>query len=137
MKQAMHTEWTAVLLSGWFLLRACFKIPRGAVFAQKAGWRGGTREHSRQRSVTEEQRSQTAFCAKTLRAAGLLPLGCGGSAGTARRGGGPPPPPCPEPKSLAAAPLAILKHALSPLVFTCFILLAASPVRAEFRAGIA
>src|ERR671922_1547055 len=93
-------------------LRACFKIPRGAVFAQKAVWRGATREHSRQRSVTEEQRSQTAFCAKTLRAAGLLPLGGVGSAVTARCGDAPASPPCPEPKSLAAAPLAILKHAL-------------------------
>jgi len=32
-----------------------------------------------QRSVTEEQRSQTAFCPKTLRAAGLLPVAGVGS----------------------------------------------------------
>jgi len=28
-------------------LRACFKISRGPVFGQKAGWRGATREHTR------------------------------------------------------------------------------------------
>ncbi len=42
-------------------LRACFKIPWGPVFAEKAGWRGATNEHIRQRSATEEQRSQSAY----------------------------------------------------------------------------
>src|SRR2546428_9146593 len=70
----------------WFQLRACFKIRRGPVFGQKAGWRGATREHTRQRSVTEEQRSQTAFCPKTLRAAGLLSVAGVDSFLTARCG---------------------------------------------------
>jgi hypothetical protein len=38
------------------------------------------------RSSAEEQRSQTAFCAKTLRAAVLLAAACVGSALTARCG---------------------------------------------------
>src|SRR5437879_13257196 len=59
------------------VIKACFKIRRGPVFGQKAGWRGATREHTRHGSVTEEQRSQTAFCPKTLRAAGLLPVAGG------------------------------------------------------------
>ncbi|MBM3838753.1 MAG: hypothetical protein FJ398_12470, partial [Verrucomicrobia bacterium] len=53
-------------------LRACPKIPRGLVFAPKAGWRGATKENILPGSSTEEQRSQAAFGAKTLRAAGLL-----------------------------------------------------------------
>src|SRR6266446_3709591 len=92
--------------------RACFKIRRGPVFGQKAGWRGATREHTRQRSVTEEQRSQTAFCPKTLRAAGLLPVAGVGSFLTARCGDARNSPPWPRPKSLAAGPLLILKQAL-------------------------
>ena len=59
-----------------------------------------------QRSVTEEQRSQTVFCAKTLRAKGLLPWAGAGSAFTARFRDAPASPPCPQPKSLAAEPLA-------------------------------
>ena len=55
-------------------LRACLKIPRGAVFGEKAGWRGATKENTPCGSSTEEQRSQTAFSPKTLRAAGLLSL---------------------------------------------------------------
>src|SRR5262245_56297346 len=61
-------------------LSACSKIPWGPVFAQKAVWQDATSEHTRQRSVSEEQRRQTAFGAKTLRAAGLLPAACVGSA---------------------------------------------------------
>src|SRR6266571_2492283 len=61
-------------------LRACFKISRGPVFGQKAGWRGAAREALR--TATTEQlrrhsragRSQAAFCPKTLRAAGLWPV---------------------------------------------------------------
>src|SRR5438445_13333563 len=93
-------------------LRACFKIRRRPVFGQKAGWRGATREHSRKRSVSEEQRSQAAFCPKTLRAAGLLPVACVGSLLTARCGDARNSPPWPRPKSLAAGPLPILKQAL-------------------------
>ena len=63
-------------------------------------------------SSTEEQRSQTAFCVKTLRAAGLLALAGVGSVVTARCGDAPPSPPWPKPKYLAAAPLAILRQAL-------------------------
>jgi hypothetical protein len=53
-----------------------------------------------------------AFCAKTLRAAGLLSMTCVGSAVTARCGDAPASPPWPQPKSLAAAPLVIFKQAL-------------------------
>jgi hypothetical protein len=55
-------------------VRACLKIPRGSVFGQKAGWQGATKEDILGGSTTEEQRSQTAFCTQTLRAAGLLPV---------------------------------------------------------------
>jgi len=65
-----------------------------------------------QRSVTEEQRSQTAFCPKTLRAAGLLPVARVGSLLTARCGDARNSPPWPRPKSLAAGPLLILKQTL-------------------------
>ncbi len=93
-------------------LRACFKIQKGPVFAEKAAGRGATREHTRQRSVTEEQRSPAAFSAKTLRAAGLLPAASVGSTVTARCGDAPVSPPWPQPKSLAAGPFSILKQAL-------------------------
>ncbi|MBM3840437.1 MAG: hypothetical protein FJ398_21230, partial [Verrucomicrobia bacterium] len=66
-----------------FLLRACPKIPRGPVFAPKAGWRGATKENILPGSSTEEQQSQAAFGAKTLRAAGLLSVACVGSVLTA------------------------------------------------------
>lgn len=48
-------------------LRACLKIPRGVVFVERAGWRGVTMEHTLHGSATEEQQSQTAVGAKTLR----------------------------------------------------------------------
>src|SRR5260370_33727335 len=67
---------------------------------------------SPQRSVTEEQRSQAAFCPKPLRAAGLLPVAGVGSLLTARCGDARNSPPWPRPKSLAAGPLPILKQAL-------------------------
>ena len=50
--------------------------------------------HTLQGSLTEEQRSQTAFRAKTLRAAGLLFVGGVGSAFTARCGDAQASPPC-------------------------------------------
>src|SRR5258708_29239762 len=59
-------------------MRACLKIQKRPVFAQRAGWRGATRRfrtgnhHTRDGSVTEEQRIQSVLCAKTLRAAGLF-----------------------------------------------------------------
>ena len=93
-------------------LRACLKTRRDAVFAPKAGWRGATRENIPGGSSTEEQRSQTAFGAKTLRAAALLPAGCVGSFLTARCGDARNSPPCLRPKSLAAAPRRVFKQAL-------------------------
>ena len=54
-----------------------------------------------QRSMTEEQRSQTVFCAKTLWAAVLLPWAGVDSVVTARFGDVPTSSPCPQPKSLA------------------------------------
>ena len=104
----------AALIVAWpGSLRACLKIPRGAVFAAKAGGRGATREHTRQWSVTEEQRSQTALAAKTLRAAGLLAAAGVGSVVTARGGDAPTSPPWPPPKSLAAEPHGVFRRALS------------------------
>ena len=93
-------------------LRACFKIPWGPVFAEKAAGRGATKENIPGGSSTEEQRSQTAFSAKTLRAAGLLPAAGVGSVLTAHFGDARTSPPWPQPKSLAAGPHAILKQAL-------------------------
>src|SRR5436190_10196191 len=89
------------------------QIPWGPVFAEKARWRGVTREHGHPGPVTEEQRSQRAFSAKTLRAADLLALAGVGSAVTARRGDAPASPPWPPPKSLAAGPHAIFRQALT------------------------
>jgi hypothetical protein len=97
----------------WRRIRACLKIPCSPVFGEKAARRGATREHTRQRSVTEEQRSQAAFSAKTLRAAGLLSVACVGSVVTARCGDAPPSPPWPQPKSLAAGLHVIFRHALT------------------------
>src|SRR6185436_5188211 len=73
-----------------------------------------------QRSVTEEQRSQAAFSPKTIRAAGLLSVAGVGSVVTARCGDAPPSPPWPQPKSLAAGPHAIFRHALSTSRGACF-----------------
>src|SRR6185503_4778886 len=93
-------------------VRACLKIRLDAVFGEKAGWRGATKENIPGVSSTEEQRSQTAFSAKTLRAAVLLPVDCVGLAVTARCGDAPASPPCPQPKSPAAAPSPIFRQAL-------------------------
>src|ERR1700733_4974991 len=48
------------------VLRACLKIPRGAVFVPRAGWRGVTKENTLHGSSTGEQQSQAALGAKTL-----------------------------------------------------------------------
>lgn len=77
------------------------------------------------RSLTEEQQSQTVFCATTRRAAVLLPVYCVGSVvwlpkpatswlprnelslrdpWSVRVGDVPPSPPCTQPKSHAVAP---------------------------------
>ncbi len=87
-------------------------------------------EHTRKRALcaaTREQGGQTAFCPKTLRAAGLLPVAGVGSFLTARCGDARNSPPWPRPKSLAAGPLLILKQALCQPD-------AASPGRREPRA---
>src|SRR5215216_2316851 len=98
--------------SATFWLRACLKIRKGAVFAPQAGWRGTTKENILHGSLTEEQRSQPACGAKTLRAAGLLSVGFVGSVLTARCGDARTSPPRPQPKSLAAAPFPIFRQAL-------------------------
>src|SRR5436190_12623910 len=85
---------------------------RGAVFAQQARRRGATKENIPRGYSTEEQRSQRACCAKTLRAAGLSAVGCVGSVLTARCGDARTSPPCPRPRSLAAAPLIVFRQAL-------------------------
>src|SRR5438552_17088013 len=74
-----------------------------------------------QRSLTEEQRSQPAFSAKTLRAAGILSVACVGSDLTARCGDARSSPSWPRSKSLAAGPHAILKQALR-LIATVLVL---------------
>src|SRR5688500_7220676 len=94
-------------------LRACFKIPWGPVFAEKAEWRGATKENIPGGSSTESQQSRAAFSAKTLRAAGLLCVACVGSVLTARCGDARTLPPWPHSKSLAAGPHVILKQALN------------------------
>src|SRR5436190_18839417 len=94
-------------------LRACLKIRKGAVFAPEAGWRGATKENIPRGSSTEEQRSQPACGAITLRAAGLLPVGFVGSVLTARCGDARTSPPRPQSKSLAAAPFPIFSQTLT------------------------
>src|SRR6266446_5468370 len=94
-------------------LRACLETTRGAVFGEKTGGRGATKENIPGGSSTEEQRSQTAFSPKTLRAAGLLSVAGVGSFLTARCGDARNSPPWPQPKSLAAAPLVVSKQALT------------------------
>jgi len=76
-----------------FSLRVRLKIPWGPVFAEKAAGRGATKENTRPGSSTAEQRSPAAFCAKTLRTAGLLPVVGVGSVVTARSGDASPSPP--------------------------------------------
>src|SRR5258708_39191396 len=103
-------------------LRACLETTRGAGFGEKAGWRGATKEALR--AATTEQlrkhsragRSQTAFSAKTLRAAGLLSVAGVGSLLTARCGDARNSPPWPQPTSLAAAPLVVSKQALREVI---------------------
>ena len=90
-------------------LRARLKIQRGPVFAEKPVWQGATNAHTRAGSVSEEQRRQTGFSAKTLRAAGLLSVARVGPALTARFGDARAGPPWPPPKSLAAGPLSIMR----------------------------
>src|SRR6266481_1013649 len=105
--------------------RACEQIAKslfgnyeGRCFRGKGRMAGATKEALR--AATTEQlrkhsragRSQTAFSAKTLRAAGLLSVAGVGSFLTARCGDARNSPPWPQPKSLAAAPLVVSKQAL-------------------------
>src|SRR6266446_4047281 len=105
--------------------RACEQITKslfgnyeGRCFRGKGRMAGATKESLR--AATTEQlrkhsragRSQTAFSAKTLRAAGLLSVAGVGSVVTARCGDARNSPPWPQPKSLAAAPLVVSKQAL-------------------------
>jgi hypothetical protein len=108
-------------------LGACLKIRKGAVFGPRPGWRGATKENIPCGSSTEEQRSQPASGAKTLRAAGLLSVASVGSVLTARCGDARTSPPRPQPKSLVAAPFPIFRQALGP----------ALTFRAEGRNGYA
>jgi hypothetical protein len=94
-------------------LRARLKTTRGAVFGEKAVWQGATMENTPCGSSTEEQRRQTAFYPKTLRAAV-------GSVPTAHVEDAPASPPRPQPKSLAAAPLVVFKHGLKVARPICF-----------------
>jgi hypothetical protein len=77
-----------------------------AVFEEKAGWRGATKENTPRGSSTEEQRSQTAFASKILRTARLSARSFAVAAVIARSGDTPVTPPRSQPKSLAAAPRA-------------------------------
>jgi len=94
-----------------FTFRAWLKIPKGAVFRERMAGEA-PQEHTPCGSATVEQRSLTAFSAKTIRAAGLLALPGVGSVLTARCGDAPPSPPWSKPKSPAAAPFVILRQAL-------------------------
>jgi len=93
--------------------RACLKSARGAVFPGKAVWSGWTREDILSGSQIGEQQRQTAFSAKTRRAAVLLPLGFVGLFLTAHCGDAQNNPPRPKPKSPAEAPLGIFRQSLS------------------------
>src|SRR6267143_4146653 len=84
----------------------------GSCFRGKGRMARRDEEAHPQRSVTEEQRSQVAFSAKTLRSADLLPTAGVGSAVTARCVDAPASPPWPPPKSLAAGLHGVFKHAL-------------------------
>ena len=87
-------------------------MKREPVFRAKG--RMARSEHIPCGSVSEEQRSQAAFCAKTLRAARLLPVAGVGSLliPTCRDGDARNSPPWPRPKSAAAGPPLIFRQAL-------------------------
>src|SRR5713101_8170191 len=98
--------------------KSLFGNYEGAVFGEKAGWRAATKEAlcaattEQLRKHSRAGRSQTAFSPKTLRAAGLLSVAGVGSFFTARCGDARNSPPWPQPISLAAGLLLILKQAL-------------------------
>jgi len=86
---------------------------KGACFSSKAGMARRDERAYPHGSVSEKQRRQTGLAAKTLRAAGLLPVDFVGAALTARFGDARALPPRPQSKSLAAEPLSIFRQALS------------------------
>ena len=77
---------------------------KGSCFRGKAGLARREERAYPQWSVSDEQRRQSGFYARTLRAAGLLPVAFVGSALTARVGDARALPPWPQPKSPAAGP---------------------------------
>jgi hypothetical protein len=84
---------------------------RESVLAEKVVWQGATTENIL-RSSTEEQHSQTAFSAKTRRAAVLLAGGFVEPVLTAHFRDAPTGSPRLQPKSLAADSLILSNHAL-------------------------
>jgi len=52
-------------ISGLHTLGRVFKLIVDAVFEEKAGWRGATKENPPRGASTEEQPSQTAFSQKS------------------------------------------------------------------------
>jgi hypothetical protein len=101
------------LFFGWHTrLRACLEIANVPVLVPSPAWRGATSEHTRQRSVSEEQQSQAGLGDETLRAAVLLAGDGVGSFLTAHCGDARNSPPCPRPKSLTAGTFGIFRQAL-------------------------
>jgi len=84
-----------------------FKLIGDAVFEEKAGWRGATKENPPRGASTEEQQSQAALFSKILRTAGLLAASFVVATVIARCGDTPAAPPRSRPKFLAAAPRAV------------------------------
>ena len=89
-----------------FLLGRVFKMIGDAVFEEKAGWQGATKENTLYGSLTEEQRRQTAFSSTILRTTCLYAGNFVVATVIARCGDTPAAPPRFQPKSLAAAPQA-------------------------------
>ena len=100
-------------LAGDRFLESLSENSKGFCFRNQAGMARRDDRAYPYGSVSEEQRRQTGLIAKTLRAAGLLPVDCVGSALAARCGDARASPPCPQSKSLAAEPLSIFRPARS------------------------
>ena len=84
-----------------------FKVLGDAVFEEKAGWRGVTKENTLYGSSTEEQQSQTIFPQKSFGRQVFQLASFVVVAVIARCGDTPATPPRCQPKSLAAAPQAL------------------------------
>src|SRR6266571_9486150 len=100
-------------------LRACFKISRGPVFGQKAGWqaRRGRRcarpPRSNSEGIREQGEARWPFARKPSGRRVFCPWpALARSSQPAAGRCAPPKPPWPRPKSLAAAPLVVSKQAL-------------------------